>query len=251
MRRVAPSFQDALAFLTVLPFPCPVVSRRPAEQMGRAMAWFPLVGALVGTAGAGVILGMSAWWPQQVAALFGLGLMSVLTGGIHLDGFADTVDGLFAWKGREETLTIMQDSRIGALGAAGLFLLLGLKWVLLSQVPLHRMLAAGAAAGALSRFALVLSAQVFPYVPGKSGLGRLVTDRRSPVSVAIAFVLALAIAAVGQGFLPALSLLSASVALAWGLNAGVVRRLGGITGDTLGAVGELVETTVLLLLVMR
>ena len=251
MRKVVPALQDALAFLTVLPFSCPLVSSRPASQLGRAMAWFPLVGALVGAAGAGLILGASNLWPQQVAALLGLGLMLLLTGGIHLDGFADTVDGLAAWKGREETLRIMQDSRVGSAGAAGIFLLLGLKWALLSAISLHVMLAAGATAGALSRLALVLSAQAFPYVPGKSGLGRLVTDRREPVSVAIALVIALLVVLTCQGLLPGLFLLSAAVALAWGANTLIVRRLGGITGDTLGAVGELVETGVLLLLLMK
>lgn len=251
MKKVAPSLQDALAFLTVLPLSCPLSGARPAERMGRAMAWFPFVGALVGGLAGGAILWACHWWPQQVAALFGLALMVGLTGAIHLDGFADTVDGLAAWKGREETLRIMQDSRIGAAGAAGLFLLLGLQWALLAEIPLHGIVAAVATAGALSRLTLVLSAQAFPYVPGKNGLGRLVTDRRSPGSVVVALALGLGVAAVGQGFLPALFLLSAAVALAWGLNTWIVRRLGGITGDTLGAVGELVETAVLLLILMR
>lgn len=251
MKRAVPSLQDALAFLTVLPLPCPLAGSRPSEQLGRAMAWFPFVGALVGGAGAGVILWASGLWSQQVAAGLGLGLMVAMTGAIHLDGFADTVDGLAAWKGREETLRIMQDSRVGVAGAAGLFLLLGLKWALLAQVPLHAILAAGATAGAVSRLALVLSAQAFPYVPGKSGLGRLVTDRRAPASVAAAVAVALLITLTCQGLLPGIFLLSAAVALAWGVNTLVVRRLGGITGDTLGAVGELVETGVLLLLVMR
>ncbi len=251
MRKVAPALQDAVAFLTVLPLSCRLVSARPAEQMSRAMAWFPLVGALVGAAGAGAILWASNLWPQQAAALLGLGLMVLMTGGIHLDGFVDTVDGLAAWKGRDETLRIMQDSRIGTAGAAGVFLILGLKWTLLSAIPLHAILGAGATAGALSRLALVLSAQAFPYVQGKSGLGRLVTDRRSPGSVAAAFVIALLITLTCQGLFPGIFALSAAVALAWVANTLIVRRLGGITGDTLGAVGELVETGVLLLLAMR
>ncbi|MBI3322320.1 MAG: adenosylcobinamide-GDP ribazoletransferase [Candidatus Omnitrophica bacterium] len=251
MKKITPSLQDAVAFLTVVPFSCPLASGRPAELLGRAMAWFPLVGGLVGAAGAAVILWASGLWPQQVAALLGLGLMALLTGGIHLDGFADTADGFAAWKGREETLRIMQDSRVGSAGASALFLLLGLKWALLSVIPLHAILAAGITAGVLSRLALVLSAQAFPYVPGKSGLGRLVTDRRSPVSVAAAFITALLAALTAQGFLPGLFVLSAAVALAWGFNTLVVRRLGGITGDTLGAVGEIVEVGVLLLLAMR
>ena len=251
MKKVAPALQDAMAFLTVLPFSCPLAGGRPAEQMGRAMAWFPLVCALVGALGAGAILWASNLWPQQVTAVLGLALMTAMTGAIHLDGFADTLDGLAAWKGREETLRIMQDSRIGTAGSAGLFLLLGLKWALLSAIPLHAILAAGATAGSLSRLALVLSAQAFPYVPGKSGLGRLVTDRRAPASVAAAFAIALLVTLTCQGLFPGLFALSAAVALAWVANTLIVRRLGGITGDTLGAVGELVETGVLLLLLMR
>ena len=251
MKKVAPDLQSALSFLTILPFPCPLVSERPAEALSRAMAWFPVAGALVGAAGGGVALWLSEWWAQPVAAMAGLALMELLTGGLHLDGFADTADGFGAWKGREETLRIMRDSRVGALGAGAIFFLLGFKWACLSDIPLHALLGAAVSACALSRMTLVLSAQAFPYAPGQGGLGRLVTDRRSPASVAAALALGLGFSVVCLGLLPGIFVASAAIAVAWCVNTLVVRRLGGITGDTLGAVSELVEAAVLFLAAMR
>ena len=248
MRAAVTALQNAISFLTVLPFPCPMVGTRSADQMARSMAWFPLVGALIGAVGAGTLWLISLRWSGAVAALLGLAAMTVLTGGLHLDGFSDTLDGLAAWKGREETLRIMRDSRIGVMGAAGIFFLLGLKWLLLQDLLSRGILSILVAVCTLSRLSMVLSAQAFPYVPGKTGLGRLATDTRSPRSVWMALLLGIVIACFSLGPLEGLLCLAASVAVTWGFNLLCLSRLGGITGDTLGAVNEMVEVSLLLLL---
>ena len=217
--------------------------------MVRALAWFPLAGALVGAIAGGIAWAGWNLWGQAIGAWLGLAAMALITGGLHLDGFADTADGLGAWKGRRETLEVMRDSRIGAHGAAALIFLLAIQWSALRQMTPPFWPAALAAVCALSRFGMVLSAQLFPYVPGKSGIGRLVTDRRSPRSVAIAFLLASAIAAACLGFPRALFSLAAAPALTCLLSFFFLRWLGGVTGDTLGAVNEIVETGLLLVLV--
>ena len=242
------ALRDAISFLTIVPFPCPLVNSDPSVRMCRALLWFPVVGAFIGAVGTGMIFLASKWWPSSIAAFLGLAGMVILTGGLHLDGFADSMDGLAAWKNREATLQVMRDSRIGALGAAGLFLLLGLKWALIESIPIRHLAGTLILVCASSRWAMVLSAQLFPYVPGKTGLGRLVTDRRSHPVVWMTSLLAIGIVFLGRGPLLGLLAIAFTGVVIWMLNRLFVRRLGGITGDTLGAVNEVVEVGLLLLL---
>lgn len=241
---------DALSFLTILPFPCPLVSDKAEDRMVKALAWFPLAGALIGAAGGGIA--WLAWhgFGQAIGAWVLLAAMAVLTGGLHLDGFADTMDGLGAWKDREKTLEVMRDSRIGAAGAAGLVFLLGIQWSAIRQMAPEFWVAALTGIGALSRFCMVLSAQFFRYVPGRSGVGRLVTDRRSPGSVVFALVLAAGVGLACFGLKNGITLLAGAIAVSWLLNLLFTRWLGGVTGDTMGAVNELVTASLLLLLLV-
>lgn len=246
MKRVAPALQDAFSFLTILPLGSARLEGEEARRrLGLAMVWFPLVGAAIGAAGGAVAWSALSVWSGGVSVLLGLIAVLLLTGGLHIDGFCDSADGLAAWKGPEETLKIMRDSRIGAIGAAALFLLLALQWSLLESIPSDRLLRVWIAAGAIGRCVIVWSAQSVPYVPGQSGLGRLVTDRK-PESVAWATVLGAAIALCALGWFHG----TAAFAAAWGVTCvlnGIFRaRLGGITGDTMGAVCVAAETTVLL-----
>ncbi len=236
------SFRQAVAFLTILP-----VSGKEI-QMGGALAWFPLVGAGIGCLAAASAFSLVSWLSNASATLIALLVMAMVTGCLHLDGFADTVDGLGARSGKE-SLEVMRDSRIGTFGAVGLFFLLGLKWALFQSIPTDRWIPALMTACAVGRWALVISAQFFPYVPGRQGVGRLATDRRAPESVVAATAIALVLSLVGVGRLEGLMLLPLAGGVAWILNTWFVRRLGGITGDTLGAVNEMVELTALLFLV--
>ena len=241
---------DAVAFLTILPFPCPLTGERSERQMPRALAWFPLAGALVGA-----LAGGAAWlvwreWSQAVGAWAGIAGLAIVTGGLHLDGFADTLDGFGAWKGKDETLQIMRDSRIGTMGAVGLILLIGLKWSLLREISPEAWVRSLVAVCALSRLAIVLSARFFPYAPGKNGLGRLVTDRREPAAAIIALMTGFGVAAFAFGPKRAVVLTAVAAATAFLVSFFVRRKLGGITGDTLGATNEVTELALLLALGM-
>ncbi|MDO8730027.1 MAG: adenosylcobinamide-GDP ribazoletransferase [Candidatus Omnitrophota bacterium] len=241
---------DSLSFLTILPFPCPLSGDQAQERMVKGLAWFPVAGALIGAAGGGTGWLASTLFGQAIGAWVGLAAMALLTGGLHLDGFADTMDGLGAWKDREKTLEVMRDSRIGATGAAGMVFLLGIQWSAIRQMAPEFWVAALAGIGALSRVCLVLSAQFFRYVPGRSGVGRLVTDKHSPGSVVVALLLTLGITLACFGFKTAWVLLAGAVAVSWILNLLFTRWLGGVTGDTFGAVSEIVTVFLLLLLVV-
>lgn len=241
---------DALSFLTILPFPCPLASDQAQDRMVKALAWFPLVGALIGAVGGGIA--WLAWrgFGQAIGAWVALAAMALLTGGLHLDGFTDTMDGLGAWRDREKTLEVMRDGRIGAAGAAGLVFLLCIQWSAIRQMAPEFWVAALAGIGSLSRFCMVLSAQFFRYVPGRNGVGRLVTDRPSPGSVVFALVLTAGISLVCFGLKSGITLLAGGIAVSWMLNLLFTRWLGGVTGDTIGAVNEVVTTALLLILLV-
>lgn len=240
-----PALREALSFLTILP----VGSRRHSEEsaperFSHAMAWFPLVGAGLGAAAAGVAWWALSLWSSGVGALLGLAVGILLTGGLHWDGFCDSVDGLAAWKPPEETLRVMRDSRIGAVGAVALVVLFSLQWAFVESIPSHRLLPVWAAAGALSRWALVASSYFCPSAAGQKGLGRLATDRKNRSSLAAATALAVGFSFCGFGAVGGAAALAAAACGAAALNRWFRSRLGGITGDTLGAVCVTVETLV-------
>lgn len=122
----------ALQFLTRVPVPAWVGFE--AGWLQACMRYFPLIGGLVGLAGALVMVAAAAWWPPAVAVVLSMAFTVWLTGGFHEDGWADTCDGLGGSVSRERALTIMKDSRIGAYGSLGLILMLGLKATVLASL---------------------------------------------------------------------------------------------------------------------
>ena len=232
----------AARFLTVLPIP-----RREAEEsisLGRAAWWFPAVGLLLGAALAGIDrLGALAFPPFLSVGLV-LALWKIATGGIHLDGLADCLDGL-AGRDVEHRRSIMRDSRIGTFGATGLVLCLLLEFLALAALPSpvrDRLLLLAPAAG---RLAPLLIGPCFRAATPGRGMGAAFvaeTSRRAGPALLVA-VAGLAIWVLGAwAILVTLGGLALSA-----LAAGVfVRRFGGVTGDVLGASVELCELGVLL-----
>ena len=235
----------ALSWLTVLPVRSGPVDAAAAR---RAIALAPLVGLLLGLVAAGVLVVLDlAGAPGLLAGFLTVGLLALATRGLHLDGLADTADGLGCYGQPERALAVMRDGGAGPFGVVTLVLVLGAQATALSSV-LHSgrwwavvvALAAGRAAFALCCVRGVPAAR-------PAGLGALVAGTQ-PVSVAVAWFAVLAAAAVpvdlGQPWLgPAGVLAAAGLVLA--ARAHVRRRLGGITGDVLGAAAELATTTVL------
>jgi len=242
---------DAAAFLTALPIPFASVHSNPVERLNRALGWFPLIGALIGWITAVIVSWGVSFWSEEVGSLLGLAAMVGLTGGLHLDGFTDTLDGWAARTDRAETLRVMRDSRIGAIGAIGLVLLMSLKWMLLKSIPLHRLAPVLICSCALSRWGMVVSAKLFPYVPGESGLGKLATTGKAGWQLLAAGGLAFGLSLVCLGPAQGIGSILLAGAVVLSLNPLMVRRLGGITGDTLGAVNEVVELSLLLFLSIR
>jgi len=233
----------AIGFLTRVPVPSRVFD--DAAARARSLAWYPLVGALIG-----VLLGALAWAlpdakPLLVAAIVLVAWVSI-TGALHLDGLADSSDAWIGGMGgtwderRARTLAIMKDPRCGPAGVTALALLLLLKFAALASV------AADAWAWLwlvplLARAAATAAFMATPYVRS-GGLGSALAEAPR-VACALALVCATAACALA-GMRGALALALAVVVLLLWRHA-CMRRLGGITGDTAGALIELVEAAVL------
>ncbi len=232
----------ALQFLTVLP---PLL-RRPltAAELGRAVGYFPLIGVGLG----GILLGVHsmalALWPAGLAGAVVLASWAILSGGLHLDGFLDSCDGLLGGHTAEDRLRILRDHHVGAYAVIGGIVLLLLKYQALLAVADR----AGALllAPALGRWAMALAITFFPYARPQ-GLGRAMKNwagwpQVALASATVAFVLCGCWSLVGLlalGLAALTTLLVARFTLA---------RLPGFTGDVYGALCEVVEVVTLLTL---
>ena len=233
------SLRSAVEFLTVVPLGS--MSRPPGGRLGRA--YFPAVGAVVGL-GAGVVFALtSVVLPPLAAATAAVAWAAVLTGGLHLDGLADTADGLLAVSSPERRLEIMRDPRLGSFGVIALVLVVIGDIALLAAMPPARALAGLVVAGALSRLALLGLVALIPYVRA-DGLGVAATGGRRFVDLAVGAVLTLAVCLVDvrRSLLAALA-----VAIATALVVGLaLRRIGGATGDVYGACTEIGQLAALI-----
>jgi len=233
----------ALTFLTKFPwFRAP---QADAGALARSMFWFPWVGALLGVSFWGAWAGLPRILPAPAAAGVLLCFTVWITGGLHLDGLADTVDGLGGGQTPTERLRIMKDSRVGTFGVLALVLVLVLKFSFFLSLAGK----GGAAAGLIlypvvSRWGMVLLAYLSPYARPEGGLGQAMTLGVSARTLAGATASAAALAAAAFG-VRGLILLAAAGLAVWLGSLYCRKQLGGVTGDVLGAADEALEVLVL------
>lgn len=234
-------FLEALRFLTIFPVPA---AKKKANDLARAMFFFPLVGFLIGLATLWVFSSASSIFPEGVANLLLVFVPVVLSGGLHLDGFADFCDGFFGPRDKTEILKIMKDPHIGTWGAAGIFFLLLVKYELLRIFPdkAPPLLFALTA----SRWSQVILSYCLPYAGLEGGLGKRVAQkiqlRELLGATFFLFLVTLWLQWVGLFVFVGLAIFLAPLGYFY------KRRLGGITGDLLGAASEMSEAVVLLFL---
>jgi adenosylcobinamide-GDP ribazoletransferase len=254
------ALRDALGLFTILPVrAAPEIGRRDAA---RAVLWLPAAGALLAVPAAGVLLAVEAGGhaaPRRLlAAALAIGVLALLTGGLHLDGLADTADGLGSRRARDEALAIMRRSDVGPFGVAAL-----LFTVLVQITALATMTPGWPGAGAVvlaavtGRVAVVLATGPGSPAARPGGFGALVaaatTARARVAAGAGLLVVAAGTAAAVSGTAAALRAAAAVVA---GLLAAellrriAVRRLGGMTGDVFGALIEVASATAVLALAL-
>ena len=259
MRSGVRHFLLALQFFTRIPVTGRLalwVGYSPAMLLASA-AYFPAVGLLVGALGALVFGGALALWPATVAAVLCIVATVLLTGAFHEDGLADVADGLGGTAQRERALEIMKDSRIGAFGAIALVLAVGLKAALLAALAAQGMAAACAAvvaAHALSRLMPLGIMRALPYVGGEGGKAKPMAEAVSLPALGIALLWSLPAVAllagsqgIGSGVAAVLAAVAITALMGWQFR----RRLGGFTGDCLGATQQIAELAIYLALAAR
>jgi adenosylcobinamide-GDP ribazoletransferase len=232
----------AVTFLTAIPLGR--TTEVGSRDLRGGLVLFPAVGALIGALTAATAWGAAIVMPSLPAAILGVAVGVLVTGAMHLDGLGDTADGIGAALAGREPAAVMHDPRLGTFGGAALVLDLLLKVSVLSAlVAGPRFPVEAIAAGALGRTAAIALIAAVPYAGSASGAGewtRRVTLGRCVVGIAVASAIGILAAGWAFGAMAAVCLIVTVVVGRWSS-----RRLGGVTGDTLGAAAELTETLAL------
>jgi adenosylcobinamide-GDP ribazoletransferase len=236
-------FAHAATFLTRIPFH--VEDDIGARPLAAAARGFPIAGLVVGVVGAVALMTASALGlPNLAAALIAIAATAVVTGGLHEDGLADTIDGVLGGHNREETLTIMRDSRIGAFGTLALIFVIALKVSALEALDTGS--AAAALIGAEVAGRAVLPAILFHSAPARGNGLSFQAGTPTREGMVLALLLGAVLVLLMLGIVPGV----VAILVAAGLTALIIRaadaRLGGHTGDVLGAAEQIVATAVLL-----
>ena len=231
----------AVSFLTRVPVGGGI---REAGELAGSVPWFPVVGAGVGLAEAGVYAGARMLLPPLVAAGLAVVAGILLTGAFHEDGLGDTADALAGGTDRDSTVRILKDPRLGTFGVLAVAASLLLRVAAVAALPPAAAVAALPAAGALSRAVAVATMTVLP-AAADTGLGasyvRALSRPRALAGAAAGLMVAVALLGMA-----ALWAAAAAGLVAVLLGRLAVRRIGGVTGDVLGAVQQLGEVLVLL-----
>lgn len=242
-------FAAAIRFLTILPLPGSLGTTE--EELKGATVFFPLVGLLLGCIALPVIRAFHLLLPSQVTAVLATLVLLAFSGGLHLDGLADTADGFFSSRPRERILEIMRDSATGVMGVIAVVLLLLLKVSCLASLVDTTDLSAVVFLMPLGgRTAILLMMGFLPYARSQGGLATVFYSRRSRVAAlcSLLFFSLVTIFIAGIGGLAAVLAVVLLVAMfGWFCQ----RKIGGATGDTLGAACELAEAVVALAFVVQ
>lgn len=261
------NFLWALTFLTVIPIGNK--NNQGLHRTGSVACWFPIVGLCIG-----IIISLfsalfSALFPPFIADALVLVVSVAVTGALHLDGFADTCDGVWGGRDKEARLSIMKDSRIGSFGAIGLICLLGLKYACLVNiggittsghslsvaiaerpfVPISPLLAnlfpSLLLMPVMGRWSQVFAAALSPYARSKSGTGSFIVEGTTARHVICASLVPLCLLWFFYallGFVIFAIIVIFVLMWIWYIK----KKIGGMTGDTLGATNEMVELLFLL-----
>ena len=237
-------FFVGLLFLTRLPAPGGL--HHSEGRLARAARYFPLVGVLIGLIAGAVFAIADMALPSTIAAGLALTAGLFVTGALHEDGLADTCDGIGGALDPDEALEIMRDSRLGTYGAAGLIMSLGLRWLALAQFTGIDGMIALVVGHAVSRAMLppVLTSGRYARTRGlASSVAGGVRGGEALVALLLAMILAMIAGPVAGLLAIAAAVVAAGAALML-----VMRKLGGYTGDTLGAIQQVAEIAVLITL---
>ncbi|MBL7069424.1 MAG: adenosylcobinamide-GDP ribazoletransferase [Candidatus Omnitrophica bacterium] len=233
-------FLIALQFLTIVPLK--IKGRIKDEDFGRALVYFPVIGLLIG-----LLLSLEVWilafLPHMVTAALVLLTSIVITGGIHLDGFADTCDAFYGPNTKKRILEIMRDSRIGSIGAIGIALLLVLKFSLIVSIRRETLWKSLIMMTVFARYAQVFACSISDYarIEGKARPFIKYASYTDNVAGAIfTFTIFVLLAFMKGAVLFILVFIPVFI-----FTEIIKKRIDGMTGDTIGAISEIAEISVL------
>jgi adenosylcobinamide-GDP ribazoletransferase len=230
-------FLTALQFLTRFPVPGNLATT--GDDLGKAAAFFPLIGTIVGGAAAGVFISTAQFMPVSAAVLLAIAFATFITNGFHEDGLADTFDALGGAWTKERALEIMRDSRLGTYGTLALiFLLLG-KYTFLSSLEPREIWRWLIVAHTASRWTILPLCMWLPYARAE-GQGKLVAKQIGSLSLVLGSI-TLALVLLLLPFKVRLIVLAITLLVTFASGLYFKRRLEGITGDTLGAANQINE----------
>ena len=240
------SLLAAIRFLTIVPVPGAWGTAE--EDLARSVPWFPIIGLLLGAAAAGLAWFLSsAGEPPLLASAVLVVVLLGFSGGLHLDGLADTADGFLSSRPRERILEIMKDSHIGAMGVIAIVCVLLLKFAALASLPAGMLWPAVLLMPLAGRCAIVVHMALLPYAR-PDGLAA-VFYRRRPGRAAVWWAVGvLAVAAFYMLGRVGMVVWAGCVAATGIFSAYAYRKIGGATGDTFGAVCEIVEAVMAIML---
>ncbi len=263
-------FFAAISFLTILRIPpawCADEQHTHENNIARSLIWFPLVGVVIGAIMVVLDLFLCAVFSTSAQPLVAGAIISgtvpgailpsailviamiAISGGLHLDGVADSADAFMSSRGKEQMLEIMHDSRVGAMGALAISCVLLLKFAVLISLPQQWRSTAIFLMPVAGRCALVVQTVSLPYARSNGGLASLMQQNSQPKQAVIAIlsltVMAIVISAITGGWFYAVTsgiTISAACCLTiWLFCRYCYYKIGGFTGDTLGALCELTE----------
>ncbi len=239
-------FVAALQFLTIIPLPWQ--RKSSPEELGRSAGYFPIIGLIIGLILAGLNWLFSLILPAAVVNALLITSLVVISGALHLDGFVDTCDGIAGHKPVQDRWQVMHDSRVGGFGIVGVVLLLLVKYVSLNSVPAPLVGTTLVLMPVISRWAMVYSIFVYPYAK-PSGLGKVFKQETRWLRFTMATLITLVVVVILAQLVGL-----ATIFLVWLITVAVATYLkskfSGLTGDTYGAINEMTEVSVLIIIIL-
>ena len=240
------SFLIALQFITIIPVKKDL--NYSEKNIARSMLYYPLIGTIIGIILVLVNMVGSLLLPDLVRDSLLLIFFVLLSGGIHFDGLADSFDGLFGGNNKKQILKIMGDSNVGVYGVLAVVLILILKFTLLTELPIGLKNAVLIIVPTISRCAMVWAVYLFPYAK-KEGFGKafkLYLSKKEAWAVALyTTIITLTLL-----FLQGIVLLVIAFGGLWLFGSFLVKKIDGLTGDNYGALNEIMEVLVLLVIIL-
>ena len=246
MTVVLRTFLFAWQFLTAIPLSRSTHDAKP-EELAASMSWYPFVGCLLGALLVAADLLLGRVFSAQVTSMILMLVLIVLTRGLHQDGLADMVDGLAGGRTAQARLAIMKDAHIGAIGATGLFVALGLRYAGLNAMPAGEHIALLIGMLVVGRWAMVVGAFHVTYARSEGGLAQPFLAHLSWQHVWLATLTAGIALTLLLGPWSAMCCLIIGTAVVRLSTVWFHRMFGGVTGDLLGAMNEVAEILFILI----